>query len=143
MLGFNHVLAGSIVAVIVPAPLVPLAALASHFILDTFPHSGNTEKTYPYTPSFKRLLALDALLCFAGLAFALWLFPQEWLIIMIGAFFGAAPDFLWLWRDKGPAWFQKFLHFANWIQWGERPYGWILDVIYALLFTIALYLLAM
>lgn len=142
MLGFNHVLTGSIIAVITPAPLVPVVALVSHFILDTFPHSGNSETRYPYTSSFKRLLALDAVLCFAALAFALWLFPDQWLMVLVGSFFSAAPDFLWLWRGKGPLWFRKFLHFANYIQWGERSYGWILDAIYALLLTIALYLLS-
>lgn len=142
MLGFNHVLAGSIVAVIVPAPFVPIVALVSHFLLDTFPHFGNSTTIYPYTRRFKILLIADAILCFAGLAFAIYLFPHLAGIIAIGAFFGALPDFLWLWRDKGPKWFQKFLAFANWIQWGERPYGWIFDAFYALLLAIVLFLLS-
>lgn len=142
MLGFNHVLTGSIVAVITPAPFVPVIALASHFLLDTFPHFGNSKTTYPYTNRFKFLLGIDAVLCVAGLLFAIFLFPHLAGIIVVGAFFGALPDFLWIWRDKGPTWFQRFLHFANWIQWGERPYGWLFDAIYALLMSITLFLLS-
>lgn len=142
MLGFNHVLAGSIVAIIVPAPLVPVVSLPLHFVLDTFPHFGNSATVYPYTRSFKRLLVFDALLCIGGLVFAIMLFPQLWAIITIGAFFGALPDFLWIWRTKGPTWFQSFLRFANWIQWGERPYGWMFDVFYAAIMVVALYLLS-
>jgi hypothetical protein len=94
MLGFNHVLAGSIIAVITPAPLVPLVAFASHFLLDLTPHFGNSDRVYPYTKSFKLWLVIDALLCFVGLAFAISLFSDKWFIISLGAFFGALPDFL-------------------------------------------------
>ena len=142
MLGFNHVLAGSIAAVLVPAPLVPVVALASHFLLDLTPHFGNSPTIYPYTRPFKRLLAADSLLCLIGLLFAIWLFPNLWAVIVIGAFFSAAPDILWLWRNRGPAWFQRFLYWANWIQWGERPYGWLFDAFYGLMMSITLYLLA-
>jgi hypothetical protein len=142
MLGFNHALAGSIVAVLTPASLVPVIALVLHFVLDTFPHFGNSNRVYPYTRPFKQLLAADALLCIAGVIFAISLFPHLWLIILVGAFFGVLPDFLWIWREKGPSWFQRFLQFANWIQWGERPYGWLFDVFYGLMMVIILYVLA-
>lgn len=142
MLGFNHVLAGSIVAVILPAPLVPLAAFASHFLLDLTPHFGNSDRVYPYTRAFKIWLIVDALLCFAALGFAVWLFPDKWLIICVGAFFGALPDFLWLLYHRGSRLMDKFLRWAEWIQWGERPYGWLFDAAYAMLFAIALYLLS-
>ena len=142
MLGFNHVLTGSIVAVIAPAPLVPFVALASHFLFDTFPHFGRSKTIYPYTGSFKRLLLADGIACIAGVSLAILLFPHLWLIILIGAFFGAAPDILWIWRNHGPRWFQSFLRFANWIQWGERPYGWVFDVIYGVVFVLILLLLA-
>ncbi len=142
MLGFNHVLAGSIVAVITPAPLVPLVAFASHFLLDTTPHFGRSATVYPYTASFKRLLVLDAVLCFSALGLAISLFPDQWFIIAVGAFFGALPDFLWLLRGRVAGIMGKFLDWAEWIQWGERPYGWLFDAVYALLMTIALFLLS-
>lgn len=138
MLGFNHVLAGSIVAVIVPAPIVPIAAFVSHFVLDLAPHFGNSNRVYPYTRPFKIWLIVDAILCFACLAFAITLFPEKWVIVSIGAFFGTLPDFLWLLRHRWKAWFDRFLDWAEWIQWGERPYGWILDVFYGFLFAFTL-----
>ncbi len=142
MLGFNHTLAGSIVAVIVPAPFVPIVALVSHYLLDMLPHFGASDTVKPYTTSFKRLLITDAILCIVALIFAIILFPEQWLIIMIGAFFGTAPDFLWILQNRGPRWLDIILDWSEWIQWGERPYGWILDAIYALLMAITLYLLA-
>lgn len=142
MLGFNHVLAGSIVAVITPAPLVPFAAFVSHFLLDLTPHFGNSDRVYPYTKSFKLWLVIDALLCFIGLAFAISLFPDKWLVISLGAFFGALPDFLWLFHHKWQPWFDRFLNWAERIQWGERPYGWLFDAFYGFVFAFTLAALA-
>lgn len=142
MLGFNHVLAGSIIAVITPAPLVPFVAFASHFVLDMFPHFGRSETVYPYTTPFKVWLVIDAILSFASLGLAIWLFPSQWLIISIGAFFSASPDFLWLLRNHGPKWMDRFLDWAERIQWGERPYGWLFDAFYGGLFIFWLLALA-
>lgn len=142
MLGFNHVLAGSLIAVITPAPMVPLAAFGSHFILDLFPHFGNSTSVYPYTKSFKLLLVADALLCIAALSLALLLFPDKWFIIMVGAFFGALPDFFWLAYHRGSKWIDTFLGWAEWIQWGERPYGWMFDAFYGFAFAFILVTLA-
>ncbi len=142
MLGFNHVLAGSIVAVIAPAPLVPIIAFVSHFLLDLTPHFGRSATVYPYTKAFKLWLITDAILCFAVLAFAISLFPSQWFIICVGAFFGALPDFLWLLRGRASRLMDKFLDWAEWIQWGERPYGWIFDATYGFLMVITLFLLS-
>lgn len=136
MLAFNHLLAGSIVATIVPAPLVPVVAFASHFILDLFPHAHGEEP--PYSRFLKTQIWIDAVVSVAVLVFLFLLFPDNWPIIMTGAFFGFLPDALWiLWR-KGPKWLDKFLDFAHWIQWGERPYGWIFDAFYGMTMVIIL-----
>ena len=142
MLAFNHVLAGSIIGVVTPAPLVPVIALASHFILDLSPHSGDSETRYPYNRRFIIQLVIDALLCIGSLVFAIWLFPHQWLIIGIGAFLAVMPDFLWTLWHRGPKWLDKFLDWAHWIQWGERPYGWIFDAFYAFLMVFALLVLS-
>lgn len=142
MLGFNHALSGSIIAVLVPAPLVPFVAAGAHFILDMTPHFGASKTVYPYTKQFKILLITDGILCIASTLFAMLLFPDKWFIIGVGAFFGALPDALWpLWR-RGPKWLDKFLDWAQFIQWGERPYGWIFDAFYGIIMAIILYLLA-
>lgn len=140
MLGFNHLLAGSIVAVIVPAPLVPVIAFTSHFLLDLFPHAHGEEP--PFSRFLKIQFGVDAVLCIITIPFLLWLFPDRWFIVGIGAFFGFAPDLLWLFWHRGPKWLDKFLDWAHWIQWGERPYGWIFDALYGFLFTFTLFVLA-
>lgn len=142
MLAFNHVLAGSIIAVIVPAPLVPFVALGSHFLLDLFPHFGRSKTVYPYTTPFKVWLVFDGLFSLIGLGLAIWLFPSQWFIICVGAFFGLFPDMLWPLYHHGPKWLDKFLGWAEWIQWGERPYGWIFDALYGGIFVFTLFALA-
>jgi len=142
MLGFNHSLAGSIVAVLVPAPIVPVVSLAAHFVLDTTPHFGRDEST-AYSKPFKIWLAIDGVLCVLSALFAMWLFPDKWFIIGVGAFFGVVPDLFWPLWHKGPAWLDKFLDWAEWIQWGERAsYGWMFDAFYGFLFSFTLFALA-
>ena len=142
MLAFNHTLAGSIIAVVTPPPLVPFIALGSHFILDMTPHSGDSERRYPYTRLFIVQLIIDGMLCVAALTLAIWLFPDRWFIVGVGAFFGVLPDFLWPLWHHGPKWLDKFLDWAEWIQWGERPYGWIFDAFYGLIFVFSLFILS-
>lgn len=141
MLVINHTLSSAIIAVTIPPPFVPIVAFILHFILDTFPHSDGSEPPLPR--AIKTQIAIDLALSPLVYAFCIWLFPDQWLIITIGVFFGILPDALWIfWKKGGPKWFQRFLDWAHYIQWGERPYGWILDGIYALLFAVALYLLS-
>lgn len=140
MLAFNHILAGSIVGAIVPAPVVPVVAFVTHFVLDLFPHAHGEEP--PYSRFLKIQIAIDALLTVVAIGLVLWLFQDRWFIIGVGAFFGLLPDFLWLLWRRGPKWLDKFLDFAHWIQWGERPYGWIFDAFYGLLMVVILFHLA-
>jgi hypothetical protein len=140
MLAFNHILAGSIVAVVVPAPLVPVVAFVSHFLLDMTPHAFGEEP--PYSRFLKIQIAVDAVISVIAIVFLLWLFPpSQWFIVGVGAFFGLLPDFLWLLWRRGPKWLDKFLDFAHWIQWGERPYGWIFDAFYGFIMVAALFAL--
>lgn len=136
MIGVNHTLAGSLLGVIVPPPFVPLVALVSHFALDALPHAGQNKWSYirddgSYSRGFKIQLIIDAILCFAALLFAMTLFPEKRLWIVVGAFFAAGPDFLWVFVDRwhGRFW-QKFFSFANKIQWAEWSWGWVLEIIY-------------
>ena len=133
MLGFNHTLAGSIIGVVVPVPAIPFVALASHFILDAMPHYGNDNRILKGSRGFHKLLALDGLLCFLSMVFAILLFPNLWLQIGFGVLFSVLPDFLWLFKTwlHTPSW---ILHFMDWVQWGERPWGYILEIIYAVIF---------
>ncbi len=141
MLGFNHTLAGCIVAVITPAPLVPFVAFASHFILDMTPHFGRSKRVYPYTRPFIAMLCLDAVLCILSLFIAISLFPDKWLILAVGAFFATLPDFMWLAKGRVKQ-LDRFFVFASKIQWAEHPRGWIFDVAYSYVFLVILFKLA-
>lgn len=141
MTGFNHTLAGSIIAVLVPAPIAPILAFASHFLLDMTPHFGRHPKLYPYTKEFIWLLISDAILCFTALGFSLILFPRLWPIIIVTVFFSTLPDFMWL-LDGRVSWLKGFFKFAEKIQWGERPWGWTLEILYAAIFSILLLFLS-
>lgn len=141
MLGFNHTLAGSIVAVITPAPLVPAVAFISHLLLDITPHFGKHQGFKPYNRNFKILLLVDAVLCFGVLFLAWWLFPDKWLIVAIGAFFGTLPDFMWLLRGKTRL-LNGFFILAEKIQIAEHPRGWLMELLYALSFGAGLVWLA-
>ena len=140
MIGFNHVSAGIIIAATVPAPFVPLVALLSHFVMDMFPHFGNSAVVKPYNRPFKWLLGFDAVLCFLLLAGAIWLFPTLWWVMILGTFFATLPDFLWLLQDK-VGWLCPYFRFAKKIQWLESPEGWTYEIAYfALLFIAIIYL---
>lgn len=138
MTGFNHTLAGAIVAVLVPAPLVPIAAFISHFICDAFPHFGNYPPITKNPQNLKKLIIVDGVLCVIAALFAIWLFPENWPLIGVGSFFACLPDFMWIFKRQlhTPRW---FLRFSSWIQWGERPWGWILELIYAAVFVVILF----
>jgi hypothetical protein len=140
MLAFNHLLAGAVVAMVVPAPFVPVVALGTHYLLDMTPHAYGEEP--PYTRRLIIQLIVDAIISIGVIIFLLLFFPADkWFIVFTGAFFGFLPDVLWLFINKGPEWFQKFLTFSNWIQWGERTYGWIFETFYGFVFVFSLFAL--
>lgn len=141
MLAFNHILAGSIIGLTVPPPLIAPTAFLAHFVMDLFPHAHGEEP--PFSRMLKVQIGADVVLSLLSIAFVIWLFPDQLFFVGLGAFFCFLPDAFWLvWKRGGPQWFQKFLDWAHWIQWGERPYGWIFDAIYGLLLAITLYLLS-
>lgn len=140
MLAFNHILAGSIIAAIVPAPAVPVVAFVAHFVMDLFPHAHGEEK--PFSRFLKIQIAIDAMVTVAAIILVAVLFSDRLLIIGMGAFFCLLPDFLWLLWGRGPKWLDKFLDFAHLVQWGERPYGWIFDVFYGFVMIVILFHLA-
>ncbi|MBC7746749.1 hypothetical protein H7Y40_02075 [Pedobacter sp.] len=131
MTGFNHTLAGTVIALAIQQPLLiaPLA-FASHFVMDSLPHFGRYPGLIPYNALFKRYLIGEAILCTAMLSFAISLSPSSWFILALGAAFATLPDFLWTLRNKAPQWTQWFFKFHTVIQWGERPYGWIYELIF-------------
>lgn len=138
MTGFNHVLVGVSIAIVVRNPiLAPIAAFLSHFVLDSLPHFGRHKAYKTWSKAFLKLLSLDAFLCFGVLALAVILHPDQWLLISVCAFMATLPD--WLWNAKYILHVDNwFFRFHSWIQWGERPWGFWIEVPFAMLMTVFL-----
>lgn len=136
MIALNHVLAGTVIAFITPTEytlFIPLIALLSHFVLDAFPHYGSDEEAPVGSRRFRRIVKFDALLCLAAYGLALYLYPDKYLWLTLGAFFAAVPDVLWLFEKKAKGMLARCYYiFAKKIQWGERSWAWSLDILYAM-----------
>ena len=143
MTGLNHTLVGSAIALALKNPLLIVpAALLSHFICDAVPHFGDHPKLVPYNPAFQKYLKVEAVLCVAAVLFVVLLSPENWFILGLGIAFATLPDFLWPFIGKLPAWTEPFYRFHTNIQWGERSYGWIYELVYATLFIWLIIILA-
>lgn len=129
MTGYNHVAIGVIVGVSIKNPIAVIpVAFASHFVLDALPHFGNNKKFDKWNTNFIYLLAIDAALCLSVLLFAIYKWPNLWLPIGLGAFFAALPDFIWLAYGKKKLPDNWFFRFSKWVQWGEFPWGMVIEI---------------
>jgi hypothetical protein len=135
----NHALTGTLIGLAVGQPVIAVpVALASHYVCDVIPHYGASLSKLDEMKSslFKRLLYVDALLCF-GLVVLLALFqPPDWQLAAICAFVAASPDFASLGKFMSanahkPLKSNAYIKFADRIQWFERPIGAIVEVIWA------------
>jgi hypothetical protein len=96
MLLTNHTLTGLVLSRVIHNPiLLAPAATASHLALDSLPHFGTLRWPFKSRPWY-RLATADnvvALVLFGG---ALLSDPQRWLQTVVGVFFAALPDLLFL-----------------------------------------------
>jgi hypothetical protein len=139
MTGFNHVLTGIAIAVIVKHPVAaPLLALLSHFVLDALPHFGGPEWFERWGKPLRRMVIADATLCLLSVVGGIMLFPNIWAIILVCATAATLPDWLWIFYYK-----YKIRHrFFEWhlqIQRYERPWGGYVEATYALALGICLW----
>lgn len=138
MTGFNHATTGAIIALVVKRPELALPmALVSHFVLDSLPHYGvPTERRRVYK-SFYRLLASDAILV-PTLLIAL-LLSHHYLAFWC-AILAVSPDVVWAPRFLKEHLFEAapslpadpFSRFHKKIQWGERPWGWSIEICWSI-----------
>lgn len=154
MTGTNHVLAGAVVATSVQQPLlvVPLAFL-SHFVLDTLPHFGvdHTAKGRSQNILFKYVLAIDIALTSALLALLPFILRGviSWRVLLAGMVLALAPDIVWarsLIHELTTK--TKYMH-SHWltklhlkIQWFEKPFGLVIEVLWFGVMGVLLGLLA-
>lgn len=147
MTATNHMLAGALVAVAVKQPLlaVPLA-FASHFVLDSLPHFG-----YPNHMGFGEALKKRLTIVMLGydvlaLILLILLFADKVSLLIVScAFTAITPDLVWLYRyfffeRKGlPSPRGPITKFHQWVQWGERPWGIAVEVIFFSVGALTLY----
>ena len=129
MTGSNHVVAGALIATVVPQPAaaVPLA-LASHFVMDALPHYGDNNKHSWLNRHFHYVLIVDAIIATSFVAGIIALQPANWALLVACSLVAVLPDVIWLpyyiadlkqqLKPHG-----AFARFSKWIQWGERPWG--------------------
>lgn len=136
-------LAGAVVATAIQRPLIVFpAVIASHFVLDVLPHFGVREESPSERnkhPLFRYILVIDLFLT-AGLLLLLPLILQgtvSWWVLVLGMFLAWAPDLMWVREffqvvkkhehQQAPGWVMKF---HQKIQWFEKPWGLITEVIF-------------
>lgn len=136
MTGANHLVTGAVIgaAVVQPAVALPLA-LASHFVLDALPHYGDTSKKSWLGRNFNYVLIADAIVGSLFLLALLATQPVNWGIMALCAVISVLPDVVWVphyiadmrgnIRPMG-----AFARFSKWIQWGERPWGLYVEIVF-------------
>lgn len=132
----NHALTGAAIGLALPAPeaVVPLA-FASHFALDALPHFGMAHWSNFQgfqDPRWRAVGTADSVLA-TGVAVGLCLiFPGRALPIALGAFCAMLPDLFYVPEIFFKVRLDKALRrFHHWVQWGERPWGWIIELAWA------------
>jgi hypothetical protein len=135
-------LVGAAVAVGVKQPwLVVPIAMATHFVLDLFPHFGILESDTPERnnhPLFRTILTLDIILAVLGLVFLPLVLHHivQWWVVFIGMLAAWLPDVVWIAHfihdkkghiRKEPT---RLTKFHQNIQWFEKPVGIITEVVW-------------
>jgi hypothetical protein len=135
MTGFNHVLTGSAIALIVRDPLLaaPLA-LVSHFILDAIPHFDHPHYQYG-SKYFAGIMVADGVISIGSVVLIMLAVPSLAWVIALCAFVAILPDFFWLYYylNGRPQWW--FFKFHSRIQWYERTPGLFVEASYLLFIT--------
>lgn len=133
MTATNHAITAANMALVAQAWWILPIALLSHFALDALPHYGEP------TPEaravrFKTILAVDAMM----LVLLTWLVvattsQYKWLVLA-SMFFAMLPDSVWAYRmyrerKEGTLPMRNpITNFHAHIQWGERSWGWLIEI---------------
>ncbi len=139
MRAINHALTGALIGLTVSEPAIALPlALVSHFACDAIPHYDADFRRlsvveWVSSKKFRRLLYIDALLCFSLVVLLAVRQPIHWPLVALCAFLAAAPDFMELKRfvraRSNKSWQPpKFVQFAEDIQWFHKPIGAVVEV---------------
>ncbi|MGD0284212.1 MAG: hypothetical protein ABSB12_01260 [Candidatus Saccharimonadales bacterium] len=132
MTATNHAVSGALIAVYIHEPIIALPlALASHFVLDGLPHLGIKKHN---SQLFAKVLIVDITVASLILLGIVILQPAYWLLMFSCAILAMSPDLMWL-----PLYIRELKHLpaksTNWlmrfhgnIQWGERSWGYLIEI---------------
>lgn len=135
---------GAVIALAVkqPAVALPLAFL-SHYALDALPHFGYDRSIFERNKKklFWTVLGFDAVLTVVvmGIAFFQVLTGELAWPVLAGMLAAFAPDGAWIYRFAVEIRTKKFAPpnrinaFHAWIQWCERPWGLVVEIVWLVL----------
>lgn len=131
----NHFATGALIAFAIKQPYLALPlAFLSHFALDVLPHHGvphvNSLTKLLRKPSFIATETLDLI----GIVLLIVLLRDQ-PYLLLGGLAAASPDAVWfyrLFRHRGntEAGMNRLTHFHNRIQWGEREWGIVIEIVF-------------
>lgn len=144
----NHAAVGAVIGMrLHPALAVP-AALLSHFALDAVPHYGFPgRKGYGEVFKHKFLTSVYGICDVIGLAILIFLLFKAPAVAVMCGIVAALPDLLWvpryyLYERKGlmpPGNNNPFIKLHRYVQWCERPWGLIVEVLFSLVILYGLW----
>jgi hypothetical protein len=151
MTGTNHALTGAFIGATITAPFVALPlAFVSHFVLDALPHYGDgTGTNVPASAHLRKVVKFDISLVTLLFLSILILQPANWLIIILAAGLAMAPDLMWLpayvrgvRKREPPREHSTIMRWHHAIQWCERPWGVVIEVLWLALLAPIFFVLA-
>ncbi|MCA9342544.1 hypothetical protein KC950_00825 [Candidatus Saccharibacteria bacterium] len=147
MTATNHALTGAVIAATVVNPALGLTlAFLSHFALDALPHFGAHTVASVKSKEFRYILTTDGIVLTAFLVivgFAGYKVGYDWWLLPLGGLLAAIPDIMWLSHYKADLsgadkeW-DIIRKFHKTIQQWERSWGWIVEMVWFVVFTIIL-----
>jgi hypothetical protein len=134
MLATNHAFSGSIIGALLPLPIAVPVAFASHFVLDALPHYGIDHTKRNKHRVYQLIVFSDT---FIALAYAVAAaFLHKWSMEITG-WIAWSPDLVWViyffatGRNLHIKPKNSFMRFHMNIQRYERPWGIIIDLLFA------------
>lgn len=133
MTATNHAITAANLALITKQWWVLPIALVSHFALDMLPHYGEPTLEARGT-RFKTVLGVDLVMLLLLTWLVIMTADQYLWLVLASMFVAMLPDSVWIyryWREhkegelpmKNP-----ITYFHAKIQWGERYWGWIIEI---------------
>ncbi len=136
-------LAGAVVATALQQPLLVFpVVIASHFVLDMIPHFGVAEHDPSERnghPLFHYILTIDVCLVISLLVLLPFIMQGRvsWWVLVTGMFLAWSPDIVWVGeffrtakRKREYKRTNKFVRFHQYIQWFEKPWGLVTEVVW-------------